>query len=412
MNTLKAIFKKNVAQWEGFRADAEYILGVVVNDYSKKLDLTVGDFVIVEKTDDSKKRKDSCLQVLTRFGHTYPPKSKVCKWNTESCGELIEILSDFTLMVACDIASFLISDPREMDRMRAPLNFNPSDRNIFVDDNLDEVMTQWGFENFDVETVSDFMSKTMPCLTRRHRFVTLDYGSFKFDFTLWQQSHVKYPGNTYSNRQNGKVGGAFHPWITDYDRYLKIITAMGVIFPDLKPNIVLTKMPPREPCALSGYWGMIHMYGAPCFAGQSKALMDSGWKPIDSIEVGDVTHSGAIVAAVVKSKVSSPNMVFDNDSGLTVTSGHPILLDGEWYRAGELFPVTRKCNSVGVVYNFILEATNDEERILNVNGFEAATLGLYCERLHCCGGFRANFYGTNRVVEAYRARLDWPNISL
>ena len=83
---------------------------------------------------------------------------------------MIEMYSDFTLAVACDIASFIFSDPRTMDRMKAPLNFDPSDHGIYVEDNIGEVMSQYAISDFQVETVSGFMSATMPRLTMRKYF--------------------------------------------------------------------------------------------------------------------------------------------------------------------------------------------------------------------------------------------------
>jgi len=381
------------ARMDAFKGDV--IFGIVMNDFDENFGIgsvvlwTVDYETVTPRF--SILRKDSSVQLITKRGYFYPPKKDLTCWNVQSCGELISQLSEFPPPVSCDISEFIF--PVVEDSARLPFDAQELKKHVNYEGDF-----------FDVMTISGFLSRSMVALTRNGKFVKIDYGFAKFDLSAWQRSHVKYRGTGL------RSGGAFNPWIPDFDRYLKIFSSMSCIWPEESPVVQIEKMPPNELCQQPGYWGLIHMAGAPCFLGTSEALMEDGWKTVDSIQVGDVTKSGALVRAVVLSKVSSPDVVFDRYSGLAITSGHPILREGEWFRAGELFPVTRKCSSVNTVYNFVLEPSDNADRVLNVNGQLCATLGLYCHRLHKFGGYRANFYGTDEIVKSLQSRPDWPNI--
>jgi len=60
-----------------------------------------------------------------------------------------------------------------------------------------------------------------------------------------------------------------------------------------------------------------------------------------------------------------------------ITGGHPILVDGEWYRPDELFPVLEVW--VDVLYNFYAEP--DHFLVVGEKKVVCSSLGGYCPRI-------------------------------
>eukprot|EP01124_Arcella_intermedia_P001555 TRINITY_DN10854_c0_g1_i2.p1 TRINITY_DN10854_c0_g1~~TRINITY_DN10854_c0_g1_i2.p1 ORF type:complete len:341 (-),score=80.83 TRINITY_DN10854_c0_g1_i2:13-1035(-) len=118
-----------------------------------------------------------------------------------------------------------------------------------------------------------------------------------------------------------------------------------------------------------------------CWNGEAKILMSDGsTKSIEELEIGDVLQGASgnptVVKRIKETVIQGIYKVVDMGDFL-ITRGHPVLVDGEWYRPDEVYPV---CESyVDVLYNLYAEPEHfvvvGRERVV------CSSLGGYCPRL-------------------------------
>lgn len=119
--------------------------------------------------------------------------------------------------------------------------------------------------------------------------------------------------------------------------------------------------------------------GGGCFLGTNTVQMaDGSTTSVQDIVKGDKVACNkrgdevSVVACVLVTRIPSgrARMVTFPDSGLCITPGHPILVDGSWVRPKDVRPVSlTKCD---YYYSFLLD---DGGTSVIINGVICVTLG-------------------------------------
>lgn len=121
-----------------------------------------------------------------------------------------------------------------------------------------------------------------------------------------------------------------------------------------------------------------------CFGGNTKVQMECGTKFLKDVQVGDkvTTGNGSEVTEVlaVQEMPCFKERWMTAAPGLSLTRGHPVMKDGEWYRADEIFETELVFQEK--LYNLCLQTTHTIV-IVAANGVQlrCATLGCVCPRL-------------------------------
>jgi hypothetical protein len=142
-----------------------------------------------------------------------------------------------------------------------------------------------------------------------------------------------------------------------------------------------------------------------CFNGEAKIHLYNGtMKDCQDVEVGDILLSANGIPTEVKrikrTEINSMyNMVQLGD--FWITRGHPIFVNGDWYRPDELYPV--KPTYIDTLYNFYAEP--DHFLLVGENNpVTCSSLGGYCPRLAEIDPFTDIIYGRgygSRQAEQY-----------
>jgi len=140
-------------------------------------------------------------------------------------------------------------------------------------------------------------------------------------------------------------------------------------------------------------------------------MADGTTKSVKNVQVGDAVRSPVIpvalnqkstgpieqwtvqhVTKVLKTNVEGTMPMVDYQ-GMSITQGHPMYINGDWYRPDELFTVDHRY--VEEIYNFVL----DGEHAFVVNNVICCTVGRDCgQRLRLKCPHQDKKYGKNALT--------------
>jgi len=125
-----------------------------------------------------------------------------------------------------------------------------------------------------------------------------------------------------------------------------------------------------------------HVRSFYCFEGSAKIHMGDGTKKeAQKIITGDFLKlASGISSAVIRVKTTEINDLYKmcKIGDFYITRGHPIFMNGDWFRPDELFPISEIW--IDTLYNFYVE----QEHFILVGESETITcssLGGYCPRI-------------------------------
>jgi len=130
-----------------------------------------------------------------------------------------------------------------------------------------------------------------------------------------------------------------------------------------------------------------------CWNGEAKIHMyDGTLKNAQDVCIGDVLLGGSggpTTVRRVKETIINNMHKMVRLSDFWITRGHPVFMNGEWYRPDEMFPLAEVY--IDTLYNFFAEP--EHFLVVGEDQITCSSLGGYCPRLAAIDPFSDILYG-------------------